>query len=108
MAKDELKAEKTSKKEKEKTPAKDTEKKAKSKDKESGKSKSQKKQPNKVAKYFKDLKSEFKKVVWPTKEQTLNNTAVVMATLVIFGVFVTLCDLGLSALLNLILNLVSK
>ncbi len=108
MAKDELKTEKASKKEKEKSPAKDTEKKSKSKEKDSGKNKSQKKQPNKVAKYFKDLKSEFKKVVWPTKEQTLNNTAVVMATLVIFGVFVTLCDLGLSALLNLILNLVSK
>lgn len=108
MAKDELKDEKTSKNEKEKSPAKETEKKVKSKEKGSAKNKSQKKQPNKVAKYFKDLKSEFKKVVWPTKEQTLNNTAVVLATLVIFGIFVTLCDLGLGALLKLILNLVSK
>ena len=71
MPKDELKTEKASKKE---ASDKSDKKKAKTPAKSSGKSKDQKKQPNKVVKYFKDLKSEFKKVVWPTKQQVINNT----------------------------------
>lgn len=39
--------------------------------------KSKKKKPNRIVKWFKDLKSEFKKVVWPTKKQVFNNTLVV-------------------------------
>ena len=30
------------------------------------------KKPNKVVKYFKDLKSEFKKVVWPSKKTVVD------------------------------------
>ncbi|HBN11387.1 MAG TPA: preprotein translocase subunit SecE [Ruminococcus sp.] len=43
---------------------------------------------NKVTKYFRDLRSEFKKVVWPTKKQVVNNTLVVLVTIVIFSIFV--------------------
>lgn len=44
-----------------------------------------------IVKYFKDAKSEFKKVVWPTPKQTTRNTIVVMvmcalAALFIFGI----------------------
>ncbi len=100
--KDELKSEKTSKTEgskksdakKEKAPAKSGK----------GKTKDQKKQPNKVAKYFKDLRSEFKKVVWPTKKQVINNTSVVLVTIVILGAFVGGLDTLLAYLLKLILN----
>lgn len=43
---------------------------AKDKETTSEKKKSEKKkQPGKVAKWFKDLKVEFKKVVWPSKRQ---------------------------------------
>lgn len=43
-----------------------------------------------IVKYFKDAKSEFKKVVWPTPKETTRNTIVVLAmclfaALVIFG-----------------------
>ena len=43
-----------------------------------------------IVKYFKDAKSEFKKVVWPTPKETTRNTVVVLimcfiAGLVIFG-----------------------
>ena len=90
MAKEDLKSEKTEKK-KDKTPAKSS-------------AKNQKKQPNKVAKYFKDLKSEFKKVVWPTKKQVLNNTAVVLATIIFIGIFVGAFDTLTGWLLKLVLN----
>ena len=38
--------------------------------------KSEKKQPGKIRKWFKDLKVEFKKVVWPTKQTVVTNTSV--------------------------------
>lgn len=68
-------------------------------------SKKDKKQPGKVAKYFKDLKSEFKKVVWPSKKQVINNTSVVLGSIVLMGIFVGLLDTGLFKLLQLILGL---
>ena len=43
-------------------------------------------------KWFRELKSEFKKIVWPTRKQLMKNTAIVAAVLVIVGVFVALVD----------------
>ena len=40
--------------------------------------KSKKKKPNRIVKWFKDLKSEFKKVVWPSRKKVFNNTFVVL------------------------------
>ncbi len=64
-----------------------------------------KKQPGKVAKYFKDLKSEFKKVVWPSKKKVINNTSVVLGSIVIMGIFVGLLDTGMFKLLQVVLGL---
>ena len=58
----------------------------------------------KVARYFKDLKSEFKKVVWPTKKEVFDNTLVVLVTMVILGLFVGGLDTGMFKLLELFLN----
>lgn len=52
--------------------------------------------------FFKDLKSEVKKVVWPSKKQVKNNTAVVLAFMAVAAVFVWSIDFILSALRNLI------
>lgn len=56
----------------------------------------------KIGKYFKDLKSEFKKVIWPTPKQLVNNTIIVLAFILVIGVCVWLLDalfaLGLSLL----------
>lgn len=67
--------------------------------------KSKKKKPNRVVKWFKDLKSEFKKVTWPTKKKIINNTSVVLATILIATVFVGGFDFGLRQLFSLILGL---
>ncbi len=39
-----------------------------------------------VLKYFKDARSEFKKVVWPPKKQVINNTIVVVVSMVVSGI----------------------
>lgn len=39
-----------------------------------------------VARWFREMKSELKKVVWPTKKQTLNHVIVAVAVMVATGV----------------------
>ena len=67
--------------------------------------KSKKKKPNRIVKWFKDLKSEFKKVVWPSRKKVFNNTFVVLVVLVIASVFVGGLDFGLLKLFSFVLNL---
>ena len=43
--------------------------------------------------FFKDVKAELKKVIWPTPKQLLNNTLAVLAFVLIVGVIVFLLDL---------------
>lgn len=67
--------------------------------------KSKNKKPNRIVKWFKDLKSEFKKVVWPSRKKVFNNTFVVLVVLVIASVFVGGLDFGLLKLFSFVLNL---
>ncbi|MBQ8623302.1 MAG: preprotein translocase subunit SecE [Oscillospiraceae bacterium] len=43
------------------------------------------KKTNKVVKFFKDLVSETRKVVWPSTKQVINNTGVVLAVCALTG-----------------------
>ena len=54
-----------------------------------------------VKKFFRELKSEIKKIVWPTPKDTFKNTGVVLVVIIIIGLFV----FGLDAIL---MNLLSK
>ena len=58
-----------------------------------------------MAKYFRDTKGEFKKIVWPTFPTLLRNTGVVLALCVVLGVIICLVDFGLGALVDLMLSL---
>ncbi len=57
-----------------------------------------------IAKFFRDTKSEMKKVVWPTKKQILNNCIVVAVVVVIAALVLCVLDavfgFGLGALLQ--------
>ena len=54
---------------------------------------------SKIRKFFKDLKSEFKKVVWYGRKQTIKSTALVIVCLVIVAAVVSLVDIGLSSVI---------
>ena len=60
----------------------------------------------KVCKYFRELKSELKKVVWSTPKQVLKNTLVVIGCVVVVGIFIWMFDfvagLGIDALIGLV------
>ena len=45
-----------------------------------------------IGKWLKDMKSELKKVQWPTRKQTINNTLIVIACVVFVGIFIWLFD----------------
>ena len=57
-----------------------------------------------IARYFRELRSELKKVVWPTPKQVLKNAVVVLACVVVVGVFIWLFDFvaqfGINALIS--------
>ncbi len=45
-----------------------------------------------IAKYFRESKSEMKKVVWPSRKQVVNNTIVVIAAVLIIGIIIWILD----------------
>ena len=63
----------------------------------------------KVCKYFRELRSELKKVVWSTPQQVLKNTLIVIACVLVVGVFVWLFDfvanVSITALIDAVTNL---
>lgn len=54
--------------------------------------------------WFKELKSEAKKINWPTFKNVLNNTAIVVSVVVLLGGLIVLVDLGLRSGLGLIIG----
>ena len=59
-----------------------------------------------IRRYFRELRSELKKVVWPTPQQVLKNALVVGACVIVVGVFIWLFDfiarLGIDGLISLV------
>ncbi|MBE6955918.1 MAG: preprotein translocase subunit SecE [Ruminococcaceae bacterium] len=55
---------------------------------------------SRIAKWLRELKSELKKVQWPTAKQTVNNTIIVIACVIVVGVLICVFD----ALANLVID----
>lgn len=55
--------------------------------------------------FFKDYKSETKKIVWPGIKDVLKNTMVVLIMCLIIGLLIWLVDFGLGKLLELVLSI---
>lgn len=54
--------------------------------------------------YFKDVRAELKKVVWPTFKQLQNNTVIVIISLLLVGAIIWVIDLGFGKTLGLIVE----
>ena len=57
------------------------------------------------SKWFREMRSELKKVVWPSGKQLVNNTVVVLVAVLIVGIIVCLFDLGAGELIGLLRKL---
>ena len=59
---------------------------------------------NKVKEFFKEVKVEIKKVVYPSREELIGSTWVVIIASVVISVFLGIVDLGLSRLVKIALR----
>ena len=50
--------------------------------------------------FSQEVKSEFKKIIWPSKESLTKESVAVIATTIVLGGVVALLDLGIQYLIN--------
>ena len=78
-------------------------------DKEKAKAKADKeKKPGvgkRIARFFRELRSELKKVSWPTRADTLKKTGIVIVCVIVFGVIVWIFDGIASSVIDALLSL---
>ena len=58
-----------------------------------------------ASKWLHELKVELKKVQWPTKKQTVNNTLIVIACVVVVGLFIWVFDFVATSVIDLLISL---
>jgi preprotein translocase subunit SecE len=54
--------------------------------------------------FLREVKVELKKVVWPTRKQTIGSTVVVLVLTIIIALFLGIVDMGLSSLVRMVLK----
>ena len=54
----------------------------------------------KVKEFFREVKVEIKKVVYPSREELMGSTWVVIITAIVISVFLGIVDLGLSKIVK--------
>lgn len=59
---------------------------------------------NIVTKYVKSSLQELTQVTWPTKNQAVKLTIIVLIFCILFGTFLTVADLGLTELYKLVIK----
>jgi len=59
---------------------------------------------NRALDFLKEVKEELNKVVWPTREQTIRYTVLVVLVAVVVGIFLGFLDYLLTLLTNLLLG----
>ena len=59
---------------------------------------------NKAARFISEVKTELKKVSWPTRDELISSTIVVLVTVGILSVYVGVCDLIFSRIINLLIR----
>lgn len=55
-------------------------------------------------KFLTDVKAELKKVTWPTKEETIKQTGVVLVVVAFTGIFLFVIDTGLTSFVKMIIG----
>ena len=57
-----------------------------------------------VKQFLREVKTELKKVTWPSRKDTLSGTAIVLVTVFIIAFFLGVVDSGLSNLIKMLLK----
>lgn len=75
---------------------------------EGKKDKEKKKHKSRIARWFREMKSELKKVVWPTPKQVMNQSIIVLVIMVISAVAVWIVDQAGTYIVNTLIQLGGK
>lgn len=59
---------------------------------------------NRIKEFFREVKAEMKKVVFPTREELIGSTWVVIITVVVISLFLGFVDLGLTKIVAIALR----
>lgn len=59
---------------------------------------------DKLSTYFRGVKAELKKVIWPNKKELINYTGVVILISVLIAIVVYVLDVGIHGVLSLIIK----
>jgi preprotein translocase subunit SecE len=59
---------------------------------------------NKVKEFFREVKVEIKKVVFPARDELVGSTWVVIITVIVISLFLGIVDLGLTKLVGIALR----
>ncbi len=62
---------------------------------------------NRITRWLREMRSELKKVQWPTGKQVLKNTVIVILCVVVIGVFIWVFDALAHMIIEALINLVS-
>ncbi|MDI6870781.1 MAG: preprotein translocase subunit SecE [Bacillota bacterium] len=60
---------------------------------------------NRLAKYFREVRAEMRKVQWPNRKELVAYTNVTLLTVAVVAVFIFLIDLVFSGVLRLVMRL---
>ena len=60
--------------------------------------------PGRIAKPFKNMVAELKKVTWPSKKKWISSSVAVLVFMLFMGVVIGLLDLGATALVNTMIS----
>ena len=58
-----------------------------------------------VGKWVREMKSELKKVQWPSRKQTINNTMIVIACVIVVGIFIWIFDFVATGAIQALISL---
>jgi preprotein translocase subunit SecE len=70
--------------------------------------KEKKKQKNRIGKWFREMRSELRKVVWPTRQQIMNQTVIVLVIMVISGIALFVVDQAGAYIVSTLIRLGGK
>ena len=63
------------------------------------------KKASKVGGFFKSVKGELKKIVWPGKKEVIRNTGVVIGFVIVIAILVFILDFAFSSLFSWVVGL---
>ena len=58
----------------------------------------------KAKQFVSESRQELKKVTWPSKQQTMNSTWIVIAVTALLSVFMGIVDMGLAKIVGLVMG----